>query len=196
MAEQDWVDGRYLRQRRNLNAMSITLIIFTLAGGSVKNGTSSQLPGGIMSISLEHPNVVITLAWVSLFYFMWRYWLASADLRSQIRTKRQTAYYWTKYVSDIIDNICREHRLDRSSTGGHVEYKTGRWTFQMGQVRKANGAFMAIPDRQLPFYPFVFIGWMAEAKTAWISPEFSEFYTPFFLAWFAILAALYRPLLF
>lgn len=194
MPSGDWTEGRYLRQRRNLNAMSIALLVYTLAGGSVKSGTSTQLPGGLMSISVERPIVVIALAWASLFYFMWRYWLASPELRDQVRRKRQNAYHWTPYVRRVLEKTIAEHDLSKNVAHGTVEYRTGRWVLRCGQVKKSSDETLVnVPDYRLPWIPFAFIAWWAEIRTAWVAPEFSEFYVPFVLAWLAIASAFIWP---
>lgn len=195
MADNDWTDGRYLRQRRNLNAISIALLVYVLGGGAVRSGTPAQLPGGLMSISLERPTIVITLAWVTLLYFMWRYWLASSELRDQIRRKRQNAYHWTPYVRRVLERTVKEHDL-LSAAHGTVEYGTGRWVLKCGQVKKRSGdTLVNVPDHRLPRIPFAFIAWWAEIKTGWVAPEFSEFYTPFVLAWLAIVSAFVWPVI-
>lgn len=195
MAEQDWTNGRYLRQRRNLNALSIVMLIYVLAGGSVKSGSSTQLPGGLMTIKLEHPEVVIALAWVSLLYFMWRYWLSSADLRRQIEEKRLASYRHTKYANRVVNKLASDYKIEDGKLHGVLRSKTGKWWLAFGSVISSTQQ-IHVPDHRLPFFPFVFIAWLAEIKAASASPEFSEFYTPFFLAWFAILSFFFNPLLF
>jgi len=196
VASSDWTDGRYLRQRRNLNAISIALIVYVLGVGSVKGGAQAQLPGSLMTISLERPTVVIALAWASLLYFMWRYWLASTELRDQIRKKRQNAYHWTPFVRRAIESTIEKYDLLKNVAHGSVEYRTGCWVLKFGQVQKnSDKTLVNIPDYRLPLIPFLFISWLAEIKAAWTAPEFSEYYTPFFLAWFAIVASFVFPVI-
>lgn len=196
MASRDWIDGRYLRQRRNLNATSIALVIYILAGGSVETGAPSQLPGGLMTINLEHPQVVISFIWVSLFYFMWRYWLSSVELREIIMSQRKSAYHWTSYVRNLINKTITEYDLRENVAHGSVEFKAGTWVLKFGKIQKKGGETLEdVPDKKLPFIPFAFYAWEAELKTAWHSVEFSEYYTPFFLAWIAIICSFLKPLI-
>lgn len=196
MANTDWIEGRYLRQRRNLNAISIALSIYILAGGFIESGTPTQLASGFMLVNLKNPEIVVNLVWISLFYFMWRFWLSAIDLRDAIKKQRTNAYHWTPYVRNLINETITKYHLQKNVAQGQVAYKTGSWVLVFGRVKADNvEEYVDVPDRKLPIIPFAFIAWLAEIKTAWRSSEFSEYYMPFFLAWFAILSAFIWPLI-
>ena len=195
MANNEWIDGRYLRQRRNLNATSITLLVYVLGGGVIESGKPINMPLDF-AIKFETPEIIILFAWLALFYFMWRYWLISLDLRINIDKMRKNVYHFTPYVRNIIDDTIAKYDLQRNVAHGTINYTTGKWTLVFGKVNKneQRDMFVNVPDISLPFFPFIFFSLWSEAKMAWHSPEFSEFYTPFLLSWLAILGAFLKPL--
>lgn len=58
------------RQRRNLIGVSLALVVFEVAGGTVKD--VSFLGGGI---KLDNAELVVSLSYLALAYLIWRYWL-------------------------------------------------------------------------------------------------------------------------
>jgi hypothetical protein len=58
------------RQRRNVIGVSLALIVFEIAGGTVKE--VSFLEGGI---KLDDAELVVSLSYIALTYLLWRYWL-------------------------------------------------------------------------------------------------------------------------
>lgn len=63
-----------LRQRRDLYALSIGLLLFNLAGGKVAANTSF---GSILPIALERPWWLLLAAWTGFAYFWFRFSLVS-----------------------------------------------------------------------------------------------------------------------
>jgi len=57
------MDEAFLRQRRNLIAMSIGLSLYMLAGGKVQT---------LFGVTLDNPEVALIFAWFGFFYFWWR----------------------------------------------------------------------------------------------------------------------------
>lgn len=195
MNEEDkWREGAYLRQRRNLNAISIVLLVYSLAGGSVESGASARLPEGLPTIRLENPDVVIAFVWVALLYFMLRFWLTSYGLRRIVHDHFAHAYKTSKYVRRIAGSMEVTYKLPKGSGHGVVKYSLGRWVFSMGKVPiHQTSETIDIPDVKLPFFPFVFYAWKEEIILAGQIQEITEYYVPFILAWLAIEAHFYRP---
>jgi len=63
-----------LRQRRDLYALSIGLMLFNLAGGKIAANTAF---GSLLPISIERPWLLLCAAWLGFFYFWFRFWLVS-----------------------------------------------------------------------------------------------------------------------
>lgn len=63
-----------LRQRRDLYALAIGLMLFSLAGGSLKADTSF---GNVLPLTFSHPYLLLWAAWAGFFYFWFRFWLIS-----------------------------------------------------------------------------------------------------------------------
>ncbi len=94
-----------LRQRRNLIGMAIALSIYELAEGNI-----DKAPTFLGSIPVGDPDVVIYLAWSSLFYFLWRYWIHTKKLRDSMRkSDNNNLYYQSEersYLFDIHNSLC------------------------------------------------------------------------------------------
>ncbi|OOZ74120.1 hypothetical protein BOW50_12525, partial [Solemya velum gill symbiont] len=70
MATSESNEAAFLRQRRNLLAFSIGILIFVLAGGDLQK---ASILGG--SIKIDHPSVVYAFIIIGFIYTWWRYWL-------------------------------------------------------------------------------------------------------------------------
>lgn len=68
------------RQRRNVIGVSLALIVFEIAGGTVKG--ASFLEGGI---KLENAELVVSLSYIALTYLLWRYWLYAKPEHTRFR---------------------------------------------------------------------------------------------------------------
>jgi len=89
------------RQRRNLVGVSLGLVVFETAGGTV--GNVSFLDGGV---TLSNPELVIVMAYIALAYLLWRYWLYAKPEHQKFRG----------LVADTILNSSGYHRL----VGDHI----------------------------------------------------------------------------
>lgn len=61
-------------ERRNLNALALSIIIYVLAGGSIESTSVKLL---VTAITLERPWVISLSVWIILFWFCFRYWLVN-----------------------------------------------------------------------------------------------------------------------
>jgi hypothetical protein len=75
-----------LRQRRDLYAIAIGLLLFYAAGG---NFLSDASVGSLFSVHLKRPEFVLAAAWIGFAYFWWRFWLIS-----RVRP-------WGDYIEDV-----------------------------------------------------------------------------------------------
>ncbi|MRK22945.1 hypothetical protein [Pseudomonas sp. JG-B] len=60
-------------ERRNLTVMSGAFIIYYLAGGSFKD---NEITLEVVNINFSRPTVLAVIAWLMLFWFIYRYWQA------------------------------------------------------------------------------------------------------------------------
>lgn len=74
IANRKDIEADALRQRRDLYALAIGLVIFNLAGGHV---VDAGTVGNLIPVKLKYPQVVLAVAWLGFFYFWIRFWLVS-----------------------------------------------------------------------------------------------------------------------
>ncbi len=90
-----------VRVTRVLQAVSLGLLIYELAGGEIK---SLQTAGGAMEI--ERPWVVLYFAWASLAYLLWRYWQCT---QGQIVAKLKSEYYPILSALPKYEKLAEQH---------------------------------------------------------------------------------------
>lgn len=59
-------------ERRNLLVMSLSFIVYFLAGGKFEGGSVKLY---VINVTFEHSIVLSFFAWFLLIWFAWRYWL-------------------------------------------------------------------------------------------------------------------------
>jgi len=208
--KKTWEEGSYLRQRRNLNALSIAMIIYGFAGGTVgrpedkgvdagcdavSNGATAQLPGGLMAIQLEYPWVVIWFCWLALVYFVWRFFLVTRQLRETVIFERRVAYNDTRYIQEKKYEFSAPYELSDAGVTDYLRSINVNWSHTKliingGTHTRTGGTATKMGDEELPFWGFMLHAWWAEVKAARTVPEFSEYYTPFLLAWVAMVGGM------
>jgi len=117
-----------LRQRRDLYALSIGLMLFNLAGGKIAANTAF---GSLLPISIERPWLLLCAAWLGFFYFWFRFWLVSdvkpfggffEDVRWQTGNTRQVRTIAAKFVTRGPGNetVSESIRDQVRSSGGPI----------------------------------------------------------------------------
>lgn len=74
IASREDIPADALRQRRDLYALAIALLVYSLAGGYIVEQVTL---GALLPFRLKHPWVLLVAAWVGFFYFWLRFWLVS-----------------------------------------------------------------------------------------------------------------------
>jgi hypothetical protein len=93
-------DG-FLRQRRNLMAISIGLLLFLLAEGNIKT---------LFGVELGNKSIAILFAWLAFFYANWRYYIYlpkdwNISLESEICNSLKTdSFYQARARQALINN--------------------------------------------------------------------------------------------
>lgn len=101
-----------LRQRRNLISASIALSVYQLAGKELTKG--STIFG---TFTIDKPEIIISLAWCSLLYFLWRYWMYAQALKKHIsKTLNDSPIYSSEEIhlgafNTLLVNDCNYRKL-------------------------------------------------------------------------------------
>ena len=95
------------RQRRDLYAISLGLLLFNLAGGSLDAAASTFFG----SIHIARPWMIGVGAWLAWAYFLWRFWLAARpiwnsfldDIDLEVHTSRRYGAFCSSIFSGFAD---------------------------------------------------------------------------------------------
>lgn len=95
------------RRRRDLYAISLGLLLFNLAGGTLSSSASTLFG----TIAITRPLVLGFGAWVVWVYFVWRFWLASKpawasyldDVDAEIESSTAYGAYMRRVCSAVIE---------------------------------------------------------------------------------------------
>lgn len=207
------MDPDILRQRRNLIGLSVALSLFELAGGEL---TKSSLFFGVLTF--KNTGIVLTLAWASLFYFLWRYWLHLKP----IRNLKMLTHNGNVMVTDerhFLCNLQRElaenpsyrklaealYNSDKANEIPADPYSpllvTGLFSRKLdftylspipgrgGQMR--NGR----PNLKVPYMEILPIEMKARIKTIFRYSSFSDFILPYWLSLTPLLIVAYKQFL-
>ena len=72
MATENDLPAGFLRQRRNLLAFFIGIVVYVAGQGTIENVSALSVP-----VKLQNPEVVIWFALLGFGYPIWRYWMYS-----------------------------------------------------------------------------------------------------------------------
>jgi len=111
------------KRRRDLYAISLGLLIFNLAGGSLKNDASVFFG----AISITRPRLLLFGAWIAWAYFLWQFWLVAkpflekmlADIDAEIHATARYRNYCKAHFELILEE------LDASSNAGDNRFGFG-----------------------------------------------------------------------
>lgn len=115
-----------LRQRRDLYALAIGLMLFCLAGGSLKAETSF---GNVLPLTFSHPHLLLWAAWAGFFYFWFRFWLISearpiADFLEDVRWQAGDTFAMRRIAAELATTTAQgsaeDNKLGILSPTGYV----------------------------------------------------------------------------
>jgi hypothetical protein len=78
-------------ERRNLILLSISIIIFFLAGGNI---TDQVVRIQVVNVTFSKPEILGYFVWISLFWFCYRYWLL------------QQGAWKSAYINELVQEGC------------------------------------------------------------------------------------------
>jgi hypothetical protein len=95
-------DSELEKRRRDLYAISIALIVFNVAGGSLEPAATTLFG----SVHITRTIVLQFAAWIAWGYFVWQFWLAAtpakATFAEDIRTEIQISNRYWEYSKKIV----------------------------------------------------------------------------------------------
>lgn len=145
------------KERRDLYAVSLVLLIYQLAGGSLHDVSITP----IGSVRFGAPEVLVTAAWASYAYFLWRFWLAAQgawgrfrddvdaevsagsafrDWAKSVQFKRATLY------QEAVDDPGR-YDVMISKTGPDIRTRLQQEADMLKSVAETEGCFPPIRER-------------------------------------------------
>lgn len=115
-----------LRQRRDLYAIAIGLMLFYAAGGGFSQDANV---GSMFAVHLKRPGFILWAAWAGLIYFWWRFWLITEarpmrdffeDVDWQAGDTVMVRRITQKYVSNVHSISGEENAKEIVLPGQHV----------------------------------------------------------------------------
>lgn len=97
------IDPETLRQRRDFYSVSIGLVIFYFAGGSINQDSTL----GMLPLHFENPHVFLIAAWIGWGYFLWRYWLHTENIFSDFKEEMDWQATDTWFARRLINTIAK-----------------------------------------------------------------------------------------
>ncbi len=151
-------------ERRNLNALSVSIILFHLAEGKFVEG---QLKLSMLNVEFAKSEVLVYSIHIFLLWFLFRYWVAERDIATQ---------NFRQEVSKINLTDLYVHIIDKDYKGSfHLYLPDEPYDLDVTpSVKKIKGVWGFI------FYAYIYI-WMAISR-----PTLSAYYVSYFLAFTAL----------
>lgn len=194
-------NARFVRTRRMVNAVSVGLIVYLIAGGRF-----GELRFSTIGITIERPEIAISLIWMSLAYFTWRFLLNSTEVRDQFNHDRMTYLakskkYWDYSAEKVKDHpnfpvdrcipyLKKEFFQRKLDTAYHYSISSAvnvpRGTLDLTHSPQNAGTVV------IPYFDLFMVELKADAQAALLRPTFSEFVLPLFLVFFAVILGLWR----
>ncbi|MBB3183307.1 hypothetical protein FHR95_000848 [Halomonas fontilapidosi] len=191
--------------------MSLGLIVFEIAGGQVKE--VSFINGGV---SLENPELLISLGYLALAYLLWRYWLYVKPEHDEFRKLVQETLESSKIYREFVDP--RVKKFKEESGVAHAEgwqefadeddkkefvpipveeHIGGHFWARELVLRVANPKGDFNPDREahrIPVFSYERMKASAWVKVILADKAYSDLFVPYLLAFVAVGALLWRVL--
>jgi len=181
-------------ERRNLVVLSIGFILFKLGRGKI-DGTHLKL--AMVNIEFSKPEIIITAAWLMLFWFLLRYWqthkFSVFDSLKENAKKEFPYKFLVKYVEKRIDKPYNSDEFGFSNPrfDNQVNWKLKYTTYQAtkkdssGMPRSFSNASDNILDLSGPAFQLI-RAW-AYFYSAFSQPAFSSNAAPYLLFILAVL---------
>ena len=161
-------------ERRNLNALSVSIILFHLAEGKVVEG---QLKLNMLNVEFARTEVLVYSIHIFLLWFLFRYWVAERDISAQNFRQEVSKIDLSNLYVDIIDKDYKG--------SFHLYFSYEPYNLDVTpSVEKIKGFWGFI------FYASIYL-WMSISR-----PTLSAYYVSYFLAFTALVFLHYMYLAF
>lgn len=189
-------------ERRNLSITSLAFIIFFFAGGRFEE---SKVTLSVINANFERPLILAVIAWLALFWFIYRYWLVhSGDFSSNF------AKEFSAWSSKFCFRKFAERKMGATfaidKTEGYlvanIKWKKGRvvlgWVYASNITRdEQQNVFSYSKDpggENGELSVTGFRGWLIAIRETFrcclVNRSFSEYLVPYLLAALAIMSGI------
>lgn len=188
-------------ERRNLSLTSLAFIVYFYAGGRFDE---SEVTLSVINASFDRPLVLAVIAWLALFWFIYRYWLVHSGDFSSNFTREFSTWSNEPCFRKFAERKEGKRFPEDQEEGYHVanvRWARGRvvldWIYASDIKRDEQGkigSFSRMPDAEdgelnVTGLRGWFIAIRETAKCCLINRSFSEYLVPYLLAAMAILGA-------
>lgn len=178
--------------RRNLIVLSLSIIVFYLGGGKLaENSDSVKLQ--VINVTLENPQILVTIIWGMLFWFVYRYWLLNKDSWLEVYRSEMVEIFNSKLLSHFKKYFEKKLNLEVDETliGTILINSTttppGRGLKFKHNVQESSAGPKNVFSSLSKVYDY-FIMTVCTVLTTILKPTLTTYFTPYFL--FAIAVAL------
>lgn len=105
-------------ERRNLMVISMAFIVYFYAGGSFPE---NEVRLQVINASFSNPKVLGVIAWVLLFWFLYRYWQKHSSSFSDGFKNEIYSYYKRKYFSKYVSKKLGSPIIKDEDEGYHID---------------------------------------------------------------------------
>ncbi|WP_309046012.1 hypothetical protein [Marinobacter sediminicola] len=189
-------------ERRNLSITSLAFIVYFFAGGRFEE---SKVTLNVINANFERPFILAAIAWLALFWFIYRYWLVHSGDFSSNFTREFSAWSNKPCFRKFAERkMGKEFPIDKEE-GYHianVNWKKGRvvlgWVYASNITRDEQQKIVSYSQSRDSENGDLcitgFRGWLIAiretAKCCLINRSFSEYLVPYLLAALAIIGGI------
>lgn len=186
-------------ERRNLSLTSLAFIVYFFSGGKFKDSSVSL---NVINATFERPLILAVIAWLALFWFIYRYWLVHSGDFSKNFASEFSAWSDKRCFREFAERkMGKEFPVDKEE-GYHVanvHWTKGRvllkWVYASNIERDEKGkirSYSKNPDSEngelsLMGFGGWFIAIRESANCCLLNRSFSEYLVPYLLAVLAII---------
>lgn len=109
-------------ERRNLMTMSLLIIIFNLADGTVKDDILT-LP--LISIQFHNPHALVVIAWTILGWFTWRFWQRHGMIFIKKIKEYISGHYNRKFIYAYLETKLGKNLMEKEGKITNPFYNAG-----------------------------------------------------------------------
>ncbi len=178
-------------ERRNLVVLSISIILYFLAGGGI---TDENIRLQVVNVTFSKPEVLVKFVWLLLFWFIYRYWLNHKgswkegfyrEAQCQLINKYCYPYLVKKFElsedyskSWFPDRHWVRFEADHHGSGFYFSHTRKADVGENGQQKHESRKVDCLKDKALVA--------VVTAVTFFREPSLSMYFMPYLFAFFAI----------